>query len=100
MAIQLTIVVDTASLPSGAGSSAENPRTFGHDGAFMITDSTHCASNNGSADLQITGASVGDNFQIWGSSLSNQFLDEVFIYDFKHLDGDKVLDVNGLKPQV
>src|SRR6185295_3241875 len=99
MAIQLTIVVDTDSLPSAPGSSPSNPATFGHNGAYMMTDIPHCAGGNGTADLQLKDAAVGDTLQVWGSSLSNQLLDEVFIYDFKHWQGDDVLDVNGMRPQ-
>ena len=104
MAIQLTIVVDTATLPAATNSSFDNPQTFGHDQAFMITDTTHCVpGTNGTATLQLQGPNgfsiVGETLQIWGTSLSNQLLDEVFIYDFTHWKDDNVLDINGMKPQ-
>jgi hypothetical protein len=112
MAIQLTIAIDTASLPTG-GSDPTQPATFGHDQAFMITDSAHCAGGNGTATLQLQGpivngvqhSIVGETLQVWGTSLSNQFQDEVFIYDFQHWQNDNspkndtVLDTQGLNPQ-
>jgi len=66
----------------------------------MITDRVHCQGPNAVADLRIKGAASGDSLQIWSSSLSSQFLDEVFLYDFAHLSGAQVLDVNGLRPQI
>jgi hypothetical protein len=101
MAIELTIVVDTASLGSGQGSTWDKPAGCEHKWAFMITDTSHVAGNgtsNGTADLELK-SSVGDQLRIWGASMSSQFQDEVFIYDFKFWKGDRVLDVQGMRPQ-
>jgi hypothetical protein len=60
-------------------------------------------TTNGTADLHLTGASSGDTIRVWASSVSNQFEDEVFLYDFKHRgdvpNNGHVLNLKGLTPQ-
>jgi hypothetical protein len=96
--IDLTIVIDTNALVSKQVSTWDSPAECGHGGAFMLTDGAHAAGGNGTADLQLR-SGVGDQLRIWGASVSNQFQDEVFIYDFKYRKGDRVLDTQGMKPQ-
>lgn len=93
--IDLMIAIDTASLKSAPSSTSDAPAGCDHAHAFMITDAGHAVSGNGTADLQMK-AVTGDTIRIWGTSLSHQVEDEVFIYDFTHWDPDRVTSTRGV----
>jgi nematocidal protein AidA len=102
--IDLMIAIDTISLASAPTSTSDSPAGCAHANAFMITDARHAISGNGTADLALQ-ADTGDTLRIWGTSLSHQVEDEVFIYDFTHWDPANknstpgVLDAIGLTYQ-
>ena len=102
--IDLMIAIDTVSLASAPTSTSDSPAGCDHAKAFMITDASHVVSGNGTADLAMQ-AATGDTLRIWGTSLSHQVEDEVFIYDFTHWDPQGknstpgVLDAAGLTYQ-
>lgn len=83
--IDLMIAIDTASLASAPSSTSDTPTGCAHANAFMIIDAGHALNGNGTADLNLK-ADTGDTLRIWGTSLSHQVEDEVFVYDFTHWD--------------